>query len=99
MALRGYAAFPMKVNAASPGTFTKFDVRHGCKPWTLLAILMSNFPNIELKNVDSGDIEDVLKKVEKSFDFQFGETELKNVKTFGELCDIITTKVQGVNIN
>jgi len=28
MALLGYAAFPKKVNAAPPGTFTIFDVRH-----------------------------------------------------------------------
>jgi hypothetical protein len=35
MALRGYAAFHKKVNAAPPGTFIKFDVRHGSKPWTL----------------------------------------------------------------
>jgi hypothetical protein len=38
MALRGYAAFHKKVNAAPPGTFTIFDVRHGSKPWTLAAI-------------------------------------------------------------
>jgi hypothetical protein len=38
MALRGYAAFPKKVNAAPPGTFIKFDVRHGSKPCTLGAI-------------------------------------------------------------
>jgi hypothetical protein len=38
MALRGYAAFMKKVNAAPPGTFTKFDVRHGSKPCTLCAI-------------------------------------------------------------
>jgi len=38
MALRGCAAFNKKVNAAPPGTFTKFDVRHGSKPWTLAAI-------------------------------------------------------------
>jgi len=40
MALRGCAAFLKKVNAAPPGTFTKFDVRHGSKPSTLAAILL-----------------------------------------------------------
>jgi hypothetical protein len=37
MAVRGYAAFK-KSYAAPPGTFTKFDVRHGSKPWSLAAI-------------------------------------------------------------
>lgn len=59
-----------------------------------------NFPDtIELKNIDPEDIGDVLLKVEKSFGFKFGDTELKDVKTFGELCDIITSKVQGDNAN
>ena len=35
MAVRGCAAFSKKVNAAPPGTFLKFEVRHGSKPWTL----------------------------------------------------------------
>jgi hypothetical protein len=39
MALRGYAAFSKKVNAAPPGTFTIFDVRHGSKPCSLPAML------------------------------------------------------------
>jgi len=52
---------------------------------------------IELKNIDPDDIGDVLQKAEKSFGFHFGDTELKDVKTFGELCDIITNKVQGDN--
>jgi hypothetical protein len=58
---------------------------------------MSSPTTIELKNIDSEDISDVLRKVEKSFGFQFGDTELQDVKTFGELCDIITSKVQGDN--
>jgi acyl carrier protein len=58
---------------------------------------MNDLPTIELKNIDSEDIDDVLRKVEKSFGFKFGDTELKDVKTFGELCDIITGKVQGDN--
>jgi hypothetical protein len=60
---------------------------------------MSSPTIIELKNIDSGDLDDVLKKIEKSFDFQFGKTELKDVQTFGELCNIITNKVQGDTIN
>jgi acyl carrier protein len=60
---------------------------------------MSDTTTIELKNIDPEDISDVLVNVEKSFGFKFGDTELKDVKTFGELCDIITNKVQGDNVN
>ena len=60
---------------------------------------MIDFKTDELSNVDSDDISDVLVKVEKSFGFKFGKTELKDVKTFGELCDIITNRVQGENTN
>lgn len=60
---------------------------------------MSDFDTYELCNVDPNDISDVLVKVEKSFGFKFGATELKDTKTFGELCDIITRKVQGDNSN
>lgn len=56
---------------------------------------MSLPDTIELKNIDPEDVGDVLRKVEKSFGFKFGDTELKDVKTFGELCDIITNKVRG----
>ena len=60
---------------------------------------MTNTPDIELKNIDPEDISDVLIKIEKSFGFSFGNTELKDVTTFGELCDIITNKVQGDDSN
>lgn len=60
---------------------------------------MSDTIMIELKNIDPEDISDVLVKVENSFDFKFCETELNEVETFGELCDIILSKVQGENIN
>lgn len=58
---------------------------------------MNNNSSIELKNVDMEDISDVLRKVEKSFGFKFGDTELKDIKTFGELSDIVGGKVQGDN--
>ncbi|WP_028978611.1 hypothetical protein [Sporocytophaga myxococcoides] len=48
----------------------------------------------ELKNSDPEDIEDVLKKVEISFDFEFLDDELLHLKTFGELCDHIINKIQ-----
>ena len=48
----------------------------------------------ELKNTDPEDIEDLLIKVEKSFGIEFSDNELVNVRTFGELCDHITNKIQ-----
>src|SRR6266487_5227285 len=60
---------------------------------------MSDSTTIELKNIHSDDISDVLERVQKSFGFKFGDKELKDVKTFGELCDIITNKIQGDNSN
>lgn len=60
---------------------------------------MTHFDTYELCNVDPDDISGVLGKVEKSFGIKFGKTELKDIKTFGELCDIITSKVQGDNSN
>ena len=60
---------------------------------------MTVFETSELRNIDPLDVSDVLTKIEKSFGFTFGDTELKDVKTFGELCDIITSKVQGDNSN
>lgn len=60
---------------------------------------MTDLDTYELCNIDPEDISDVLVKVEKSFGFKFGDKELKDTKTFGELCDIITNKVQGDNSN
>ena len=39
----------------------------------------------ELKNIDSEDLEELLKKVEASFDIKFGAAELANISTFGHL--------------
>jgi hypothetical protein len=57
----------------------------------------SNNDLIELRNIDSEDIDDVLRKLEKSFKFKFGESDLAEVKSFGDLCDIITLKIKGVD--
>lgn len=53
---------------------------------------------IELKNIDPDDISDILVKVEMTLDIEFGKTELVNVKTFGELCDIVVAKISGVHV-
>ncbi len=60
---------------------------------------MTDFNNIELKNIDPEDISDVLLKIEKSFGIKFGKTELNDVNIFGELCDIIINKVHGENLD
>jgi uncharacterized membrane protein len=60
---------------------------------------MTDLNTYELCNIDPDEISEVLVKVEKSFGFKFGETALKDTKTFGELCDIVSNSVQGVNLN
>lgn len=50
--------------------------------------------DIELRNIDTEDIEDLLLKVENSFDIGFADSELEHVKTFGEMCDHIRKKIQ-----
>lgn len=42
----------------------------------------------------SDDLDEVLMRIEKSYDIRFGEYELKDVRTFGELCDIIINKIK-----
>ncbi len=49
--------------------------------------------DLELKNIHPEDIEDLLIKVEKSFDIKFVENELAHIKTFGEMCDHIKSKI------
>jgi acyl carrier protein len=43
----------------------------------------------EIKNIDAEDIEDLLVKVETSFDIKFVGDELVQITTFGQLCDHI----------
>ena len=50
--------------------------------------------DIELRNIDTEDIEHLLLKVEDSFDIKFAESELVYVRTFGEMCDHIRKKIQ-----
>ncbi len=53
---------------------------------------MSELKTFELCNIDPDDISNVLIKVQKSFHLKFSFFEFKDVKTFGELCNIITAK-------
>ncbi len=48
---------------------------------------------------DKKDIETLLKEIEKSLDIHFEKNELKHVQTFGELCDMVITKINLPDIN
>lgn len=47
---------------------------------------------MELK-IDSEDLEDMLLKIEDSFDIRFETNELAHVRTYGEFCDAIIDKI------
>jgi acyl carrier protein len=53
----------------------------------------------QLKDIDSQDIEDLLEKVETSFNIKFASNELGQITTFGQLCDHITNKIHLDNSN
>jgi hypothetical protein len=53
----------------------------------------------KLENYEEEDIFDVVLKLEKSFGLHFEKDDFNNVKTFGDLCDIITSKFQGDNLD
>jgi hypothetical protein len=47
----------------------------------------------QLKNIDPEDIERLLVKVEASFGIKFFENELVDVRTFGQFCDHVISKI------
>ena len=47
----------------------------------------------KLKNVDPADINGVLIKIQRSFNIKLDNEGLKNVDTFGGLCDLIINKI------
>jgi len=47
----------------------------------------------KLKDVDPDNIEDVLVKIQRSFNIKLDNEGLKNVNTFGNLCDLIAQKI------
>lgn len=51
----------------------------------------------KLSNYEDEDIFDVVLKLEKSFGLKFKKDAFYDVRTFGDLCDVITSNVQGVN--
>jgi len=54
--------------------------------------------NYRLENIDPEDIEDLLRKIELSFEIRFADNELKEIATFGELCDHISNRIRLENI-
>ncbi len=54
----------------------------------------NNYPAFNLNNVDPDNIDNVLGKIQRSFDIKFEEEDLHNVKTFGNLCDAVVKKVK-----
>ena len=57
---------------------------------------MTCFNNItKLGDYEDEDIFDVVLKLEKSFGLRFEKDAFSKVKTFGDLCYIIMSKVQG----
>ena len=53
----------------------------------------------QLCNIDTEDIENLLVKVENSFNIKFVTNELVHISTFGQLCDHIADKIQLTNSN
>lgn len=54
--------------------------------------------NYKLVNIDSEDLEDTLYLIECSFGIKFKEDELTAGLSFGKLCNLIESKLTGVNI-
>ena len=54
---------------------------------------MANETEIYLR-ADSEDIEDALQIIEESYNIKFLKGELKDIKTFGDLCDHVISKIQ-----
>jgi acyl carrier protein/uncharacterized membrane protein len=50
-------------------------------------------------NIDPEDVEDVLLKIEQSFDIKFKTEEFKNARTFGDFNAVILSKISGENAN
>lgn len=49
---------------------------------------------INLNKMRPDDIDDVLQKIQRSFDIRFEQEDLEHVKTFGQLCDAVVVKLK-----
>ncbi len=61
---------------------------------TTTLVTNNSMINYELKNIDPDDLEDLLIKVETSFDIAFVGDELVHIMTFGQLCEHLANKIQ-----
>ncbi|MFS2189203.1 hypothetical protein ACCC92_21175 [Mucilaginibacter sp. Mucisp84] len=57
----------------------------------------ANGQEINLKSVDPEDMDDVLVKIEKSFNISLNDTSVNDVQNFGKLCDVVVEKVKKTN--
>lgn len=62
-----------------------------------LKVNLNNNQAFNLNNVDPEDLDDVLVKIERSFNISLEDTSFKDVKTFGKLCDVVIEKVKQTN--
>lgn len=62
-----------------------------------LKVNLNNNQAFNLQNVDPEDLGDVLVKIERSFNISLEDTSVRDVKTFGKLCDIVVDKVRHVH--
>jgi hypothetical protein len=71
------------------------------KSLLLLAIhhKLSRMQDEQLKNIDSEDLDDALSQIETSFSIKFGTYELQHVMTFGELCNVVESKIGLVSVS
>ena len=53
--------------------------------------------NTKLDNIDPEDLSDSLIKLQKSFGVEFGYNSFQDAKTFGDICDIIESKIDFAN--
>ena len=54
---------------------------------------MTDLDNIKLNEIDPEDFGDTLLKLEKSFGIKFDDNCFKDAKTFGDICNIIESRV------
>jgi acyl carrier protein len=62
-----------------------------------LKVNSANDQEINLKSVGPEDMDDVLVKIEKSFNISLNDTSVNDVQNFGKLCDVVVEKVKKTN--
>ena len=58
---------------------------------------MSDSNTYDLSDIDPDEISGVLLKIERSFQIRIGQEDILMVETFGDLCDMVTNKVKGID--